>query len=216
MNASQLIDYNNPQLILVGFEPGVYQSKFLVDFLEKLREERSLVISYFTFGFMGSEFKVLISEKESSFFVISNGFITIEQMCDYCRLDRGADIIVLDWLHLPEPEMEKAVKGLRGIVDETNQVIIAAFATPRVKDYNKRLLEDMAAVADMGEVYDLADDIWFLYAQDVKVYWDKQIIDLMIGKGKLVKSQEIKNKDLLGWEDRCYDHDVPKKVHQKR
>ena len=69
MNASQLIDYNNPQLILVGFEPGVYQSKFLVDFLEKLREERSLVISYFTFGFMGSEFKVLISEKESSFFV---------------------------------------------------------------------------------------------------------------------------------------------------
>ena len=124
-------------------------------------------------------------------------------------------MIVLDWLHLPAPEMEKMVKGLRRVADETNRVIIAIFNTPRIKDQNKRLLEDMAAVADMGEVYDLADDIWFLYPEDDSAYWDKQIIDLVIGKGKLVKSQEIKNKDLLGNEDRCYDNDVPKKVHQR-
>lgn len=76
------------------------------------------------------------------------------------------------------------------------------------------VLEDMAAVADMGEVYDLVDDIWFLYPEDDSAGWEEEIIDLIIGKGKLVKSQEIKNKDLLGEAERCYDNDVPKKVHQ--
>ena len=216
MNVSQLIDYNNPQLILVGSRPEVNRSKLLIDCIKYLQEERTISISYLTFGFMGPDFwananKIMLSTDD----FVSSGFITIEQLCGYCREEINRDIIVLDWLHLPALEMEKAVKGLRHVADETNRVIIALFDTPRVKDQNKRLLEDMAAVAAMGEVYDLADDIWFLYPEDNFAKWDKQIIDLVIGKGKLVKSQKIKNKYLLRHEDRCYDYDVPKKVHQK-
>ena len=220
MNVSNLIDYDNPQLILVGGRPEVNRSKLLIDCIKYLQEERPISVSYHTFGFMGLDFwanikSALLSSVDSKFFVVSGGFITIEQLCDYCRRENNSHMIVLDWLHLPAPEMEKMVKGLRRVADETNRVIIAIFNTPRIKDQNKRLLEDMAAVADMGEVYDLADDIWFLYPEDDSACWDKQIIDLVIGKGKLVKSQEIKNKDLLGNEDRCYDNDVPKKVHQR-
>ena len=222
MNVSQLIDFNNPQLILVGSRPEVNRSEFLIDCLKHLKEERPIRVIYYTFGFMGLDFwanyrKNLSStdDHDSQFVIASSGFITIEQLCGYCREEINRDIIVLDWLHLPALEMEKAVKGLRHVADETNRVIIALFDTPRVKDQNKRLLEDMAAVAAMGEVYDLADDIWFLYPEDNFAKWDKQIIDLVIGKGKLVKSQKIKNKYLLRHEDRCYDYDVPKKVHQK-
>lgn len=220
MNVSNLIDYDNPQLILVGSRPEVNRSKLLIDCIKYLREKRPLSVSYYTFGYMGPDFRNNVHKlptiDESSFSVVSGGFITLEQLCDFCRRRTDSRMIVLDWLHLPAPEMEKMVKGLRRVADETNRVIIAIFNTPRIKDQNKRLLEDMAAVVDMGEVYDLADDIWFLYPEDSYAKWDKQIIDLVIGKGKLVKSQEIKNKDLLGDKDRCYDIDVLKKVHQRR
>ena len=219
MNVSNLIDYDNPQLILVGGRPEVNRSKLLLDCIMCLRQKRPFSVDYYTFGYMGPDFRNNVRKlpytDESPFSVVSSGFITIEQFCEYCREENNRHMIVLDWLHLPAPEMEKMVKGLRRVADETNRVIIAIFNTPRIKDQNKRLLEDMAAVVDMGEVYDLADDIWFLYPEDSYAKWDKQIIDLVIGKGKLVKSQEIKNKDLLGNEDRCYDNDVPKKVHQR-
>lgn len=219
MNVSNLIDYDNPQLILVGGRPEVNRSKFLLDCIKCLCQKRPFSVDYYTFGYMGSDFRNNVRKlpytDESPFSVVSSGYITIEQLCEYCREENNRQMIVLDWLHLPAPEMEKMVKGLRCVADETNRVIIAIFNTPRIKDQNKHLLEDMAAVADMGEVYDLADDIWFLYPEDDSACWDKQIIDLVIGKGKLVKSQEIKNKDLLGNEDRCYDIDVPKKVHQR-
>ena len=195
MNISNLIDYRKPQLILLGSRPEVNRTGFILESLKELKKEKRISVLYYTFGFMGPDFEKSIHQMpvsdECSFSVVSCGFVTIEQLCDYCRDKNNSRMIVLDWLNLSGLDMEKAVKRLRRVANESNRVIIAAFNTPRHKDPQKRLFEDMAAVTDMGKVYDLADDIWFLYPDDDKVMWNEQNAEMVVAKGKMVSPQKL-------------------------